>query len=109
MRQISSSFTCFVQVGAQTSIKTVEFDLPLVRNISVTQPLMVQNKISYVPKTWMTLKEPISVWSENNFTIQGVLEHLNVTKDHSDYLWRITRYIITCVSKLATVRIGFLK
>ncbi|WJZ87718.1 hypothetical protein VitviT2T_007081 [Vitis vinifera] len=79
------------KVGAQTSIKTVEFDLPLVRNISVTQPLMVQNKISYVPKTWMTLKEPISVWSENNFTIQGVLEHLNVTKDHSDYLWRITR------------------
>ncbi|KAL6343138.1 hypothetical protein AAG906_019681 [Vitis piasezkii] len=78
------------KVGAQTSIKTVEFDLPLVRNISVTQPLMVQNKISYVPKTWMTLKEPISVWSENNFTIQGVLEHLNVTKDHSDYLWRIT-------------------
>ncbi|KAJ9701106.1 hypothetical protein PVL29_006451 [Vitis rotundifolia] len=79
------------KVGAQTSIKTVEFDLPLFRNISVSQPLMVQNKISYVPRTWMTLKEPISVWSKNNFTIQGVLEHLNVTKDHSDYLWRITR------------------
>lgn len=41
----------------------------------------------------MTVKEPINLWSENNFTIQGILEHLNVTKDSSDYLWYITRYI----------------
>ena len=109
MRKISSSFTCFVQVRAQTSVKTVEFDLPPFQNISVTQPLMLQNKISSIPKAWMTLKEPIGIWGENNFTIQGLLEHLHVTKDNSDYLWHITRYILTCISKLATIRIGFLK
>lgn len=98
-----------MQVGAQTSVKAVESDLSLFHNISVTQPSMVQNKISQLPKTWMTLKESISVWSENNFTIQGILEHLNVTKDQSDYLWHFTRYTFTCTLDLAFMRIGFLK
>ena len=41
----------------------------------------------------MTMEEPTGIWSENNFTVPGILEHLNVTKDHSDYLWHLTRYI----------------
>lgn len=83
----------FGQVGAQTTIKSVEFDLPLYSGISTRQQLITKNEDLFITKSWMTVKEPISVWSENNFTVQGILEHLNVTKDLSDYLWHITRYI----------------
>lgn len=80
------------QVAAQTSIKTVEFDLPLSSDNSM-QKVMTENNGSYVAKSWMTVKEPVGIWGENNFTAQGILEHLNVTKDLSDYLWHLTRYI----------------
>lgn len=43
-------------------------------------------------QSWMTLMEPIGVWGKT-FTYQGILEHLNVTKDQSDYLWYTTRYV----------------
>lgn len=83
------------KVAAQTSIKMVDFDLPLFSNISVHQQFMVHNEVSYISKSWMTVKEPIGVWSENAFTVQGILEHLNVTKDYSDYLWYITRIYVS--------------
>lgn len=73
------------QVGTQTSIKRVNFDLPLYSVIS-------ENKSLHITKPWMTVEEPIGIWSENKFTVPGILEHLNVTKDHSDYLWHLTRY-----------------
>lgn len=81
------------QVGAQTSIKTGEFAFPLYSGISSQQQFITKNDDLFITKSWMTVKEPIGVWSENNFTVQGILEHLNVTKDQSDYLWHITRYI----------------
>ncbi|KAH9649787.1 Beta-galactosidase 9 [Citrus sinensis] len=82
-------------VSSQTSIKTVEFSLPLSPNISVPQQSMIESKLSSTSKSWMTVKEPIGVWSENNFTVQGILEHLNVTKDYSDYLWHITKIYVS--------------
>ncbi|KAH9680708.1 Beta-galactosidase 9 [Citrus sinensis] len=82
-------------VSSQTSIKTVEFSLPLSPNISVPQQSMIESKLSSTSKSWMTVKEPIGVWSENNFTVQGILEHLNVTKDYSDYLWHITQIYVS--------------
>lgn len=81
----------FTQVGAQTSIKMVEFELPLFSNISARQQFTVHDEVSYFSKSWMTVKEPIGIWSKKIFSVQGILEHLNVTKDHSDYLWYITR------------------
>ncbi|KAG2726457.1 hypothetical protein I3760_01G114000 [Carya illinoinensis] len=83
------------KVGAQTSIKTVEFELPLFSNISARQQFTVHDEVSYFSKSWMTVKEPIGIWSKKIFSVQGILEHLNVTKDHSDYLWYITRIYVS--------------
>lgn len=85
------SFQYLEQVGAQTSIKTTEFSLPFSRNVSVLQQLLSQDKVSAISGTWLTVKEPIGAWGEDNFTARGMLEHLNVTKDRSDYLWYMTR------------------
>lgn len=84
-------FVMIEQVAAQTSIKTVEFDLPLLSDNSVHPEMMKKNNGSFVAKSWLTVTEPVGIWSENNFTVQGILEHLNVTKDVSDYLWYLTR------------------
>ncbi|KAK9933102.1 hypothetical protein M0R45_020311 [Rubus argutus] len=83
------------KVGAQTSIKIVKFDLPPSSAVSAQKQFISKKKNSDAMKSWMTLEEPIGVWSENNFTVRGILEHLNVTKDHSDYLWHRTRIFVS--------------
>ncbi|XP_044478740.1 beta-galactosidase 9-like isoform X1 [Mangifera indica] len=83
------------KVTTQTSIKTAEFSLPHSRDLSILQKFVTSSEGSSVSKSWMTVKEPISLWSENSFTIQGILEHLNVTKDSSDYLWYMTRIYVS--------------
>ncbi|PON34329.1 Glycoside hydrolase [Parasponia andersonii] len=83
------------KVGAQTSIKSVDSVLPLSSDISLSEEVVTQNNGVYSTRSWTTIKEPIGVWSENNFTVQGILEHLNVTKDYSDYLWYITRLYVS--------------
>ena len=73
---------------------SVESALPLSSYISLRQQI-VENNSCYVKKSWMTFKEPIGIWSENNFTVQGILEHLNVTKDYYDYLSYMTRIYVS--------------
>ncbi|XP_057482890.1 beta-galactosidase 9 isoform X2 [Actinidia eriantha] len=82
------------KVGAQTSIKTTELSLPLSTNVSVLQQLPSQDEVSPLSETWVTVKEPIGAWGDDNFTVQGILQHLNVTKDISDYLWYMTRVYV---------------
>lgn len=82
------------KVAAQTHIKTVEFVLPL-SNSSLLPQFIVQNEDSPQSTSWLTAKEPITLWSEENFTVKGILEHLNVTKDESDYLWYFTRIYVS--------------
>ncbi|KAL8481118.1 hypothetical protein ACS0TY_027594 [Phlomoides rotata] len=83
------------EIGAQTSIKTVGVDVASYLNDPEPVKLMAPHEVEYISKTWEFVKEPIGVWSPRNFTHQGILEHLNVTKDQSDYLWYTTRIYIT--------------
>ncbi|KAL7209497.1 hypothetical protein ACSBR1_031106 [Camellia fascicularis] len=59
-----------------------------------------KDEVTYIAKTWLTVKEPIGAWGEDNFTVQGILEHLNVTKDRSDYLWYTTRIMVLSLRKI---------
>ncbi|XP_010522389.1 PREDICTED: beta-galactosidase 9 [Tarenaya hassleriana] len=83
------------KVGAQTSVKTAELVTPPFGSLSIMQKTMNEDDVSNISKSWMALKEPIGIWNENNFTFQGLLEHLNVTKDSSDYLWHKTRILVS--------------
>ncbi|KAL2249383.1 UNVERIFIED_CONTAM: Beta-galactosidase 9, partial [Sesamum indicum] len=77
-------------IGVQTSIKTTGLDVASYSNDPAPLKLMAPYEVDYISKTWKFLREPIGAWSDSNFTYQGILEHLNVTKDHSDYLWYST-------------------
>lgn len=81
-------------MSAQTSIKSAAVDPSLHSKIYLQQKIKNQNDFSTLTKSWMSLAEPITIWSNDSFTVQGILEHLNVTKDDSDYLWLFTRYML---------------
>ncbi|XP_052620638.1 beta-galactosidase 9 [Lactuca sativa] len=83
------------KVGAQTSIKVVDFEPTLSAKTSTPNHFMIQKEVPLISESWMTFKEPIGAWGDDNFTFKGVLEHLNVTKDQSDYLWYITRIYVS--------------
>lgn len=83
------------KIGAQTSIKSAEFNMPYPAKAYVSQQVMFQENLPLISKYWVTIKEPIGAWSKEKFTAKGILEHLNVTKDNSDYLWYITRIHIS--------------
>ncbi|CAL5347714.1 unnamed protein product [Camellia sinensis] len=48
--------------GAQTSIKKTEFSSLLSTNVSVLRQLPSQDEVTYISKTWLTVKEPIGAW-----------------------------------------------
>ena len=73
----------------------------------VPQRLTFEEEVTYIANDWVTWKEPIGLWGKNNFTSPSILEHLNVTKDKSDYLWYTTRsgtiVILTIMFKVMDV------
>lgn len=79
------------QVGAQTSVFTFESGSPSHSSRHKPSLLLPGVDGSYFSGTWWTSKEIIGTWGGESFATQGILEHLNVTKDSSDYLWYTTR------------------
>ncbi|EMS56907.1 Beta-galactosidase 15 [Triticum urartu] len=77
-------------VGAQTSVFTFESGSPSHSSRHKPSLLLPGVDGSYFSSTWWTSKEIIGTWGGESFATQGILEHLNVTKDTSDYLWYTT-------------------
>ncbi|KAL8166954.1 hypothetical protein V2J09_008453 [Rumex salicifolius] len=83
------------KIGAQTSIEDVAFDASHFMPINPLESVLSSDNTSSGLKNWEMINEPIGVWSGDNLTVQGILEHLNVTKDSSDYLWYCTRVYVS--------------
>ncbi|TVU50514.1 hypothetical protein EJB05_01887 [Eragrostis curvula] len=83
------------RVGTQTSVFSVESGSPAYSSRQTPGVLSLVGKSPYLSSTWWTSKEPIGTWGDDNFSAEGILEHLNVTKDISDYLWYTTRVKIS--------------
>ncbi|XP_074276233.1 beta-galactosidase 9 isoform X2 [Silene latifolia] len=82
------------KVGAQTSIKEIQSNLHHPSSAS-QHVLLFRNGPSLISKSWMRLDESVGVWINGSFAVHGILEHLNVTRDSSDYLWHFTRIYIS--------------
>lgn len=63
---------CYFQVGSQTAI--VEM---LHENIKILG--------------WDVFVEKAGIWGEADFSEQGFVDHINTTRDSTDYLWYTTR------------------
>lgn len=42
---------------------------------------------------WEVFKEIAGIWGEPDFVKSGLVDHINTTKDTTDYLWYTTRLV----------------
>jgi hypothetical protein len=45
------------------------------------------------PDQWSIFTEKIGIWDKNDFVRNGFVDHINTTKDSTDYLWHTTRLV----------------
>lgn len=57
------------------------------KNKRVTTPVQVFN----VPDKWEVFRETIPAFSGTSLKANALLEHTNLTKDKTDYLWYTSR------------------
>nr|GEZ38686.1 beta-galactosidase 10 [Tanacetum cinerariifolium] len=74
------------KVGSQTS--TVEMVSDRLQ-LSLTSPNKDMKAVS-----WGIYVEKAGIWGEPDFTRNGFVDHINATKDTTDYLWHTTRLTV---------------
>ncbi|XP_078441584.1 beta galactosidase 9 isoform X2 [Wolffia australiana] len=90
------------KISSQVSIRENKDPLRYLRTVLSRDT--IQNENSYMSENWTYFKEPICRWQDSSFTAEGILEHLNVTKDISDYLWYVTRVNLSEDTSLLDVK-----
>lgn len=45
---------------------------------------------------WQVFKENAGIWEVADFVKKGLVDHINTTKDTTDYLWYTTRLVSLC-------------
>ncbi|KAL8210305.1 hypothetical protein R6Q57_007037 [Mikania cordata] len=74
------------KVGSQTStIKMIP---------ELFQPSIVQPNTGLKALDWEIFVEKAGIWGEADFTKSGFVDHINTTKDTTDYLWHTTRLYV---------------
>lgn len=74
------TFSSYLKVVAQRNIGDHSFS----RKTNFNEMLLVSS-------AWSWHIEEVGVSGNNSFTVPGLLEQINTTKDTSDYLWYTTR------------------
>lgn len=81
--QVSLSF--ILQVGSQTSVvEMIPTDL---------QPSVTDSSKRLKGLQWDVFQEKAGIWSTADFKKNGLVDHINTTKDTTDYLWYTTRCV----------------
>lgn len=52
---------------------------------------------------WEVFKETAGVWGVADFTKNGFVDHINTTKDATDYLWYTTRLVSLSVDSITII------
>lgn len=77
-------------IGILQDCKTLIYQTAKVnvaKNMRVTTPVQLFN----VPDKWEVFRESIPTFSDTTLKTNALLEHTNLTKDKSDYLWYTSR------------------
>ncbi|KAE9604191.1 putative beta-galactosidase [Lupinus albus] len=61
---------------------------------SVVEMIPEELKESGKPVKWSVFKENTGIWGNGDFVQNGFVDHVNTTKDISDYLWHTTSVIV---------------
>ncbi|XP_076901301.1 beta-galactosidase 3-like [Bidens hawaiensis] len=82
--------------------KNVVFNTAKVRSQTSTvemvpellQPSMASPNKDLKASNWEIFVEKAGIWGEADFTVNGFVDHINTTKDTTDYLWLTTRLFV---------------
>ncbi|KAH0940255.1 hypothetical protein HID58_007716, partial [Brassica napus] len=72
------------------------------KNMRVTTPVQVFN----VPDKWEVFRESIPTFSDTPLKTNALLEHTNLTKDRTDYLWYTLSRVHLARTRLSTLSSG---
>ncbi|KAJ0238258.1 Beta-galactosidase 6 [Hirschfeldia incana] len=78
-------------IGILEDCKTLVYETAKVnvaKNVRVTTPVKMFN----VPDKWEMFRESMPTFSDTTLKTNALLEHTNLTKDRSDYLWYTSRF-----------------
>lgn len=56
------------------------------------QPSVVSPHKDLKAISWEVYVEKAGIWGKADFTRNGFVDHINTTKDTTDYLWHTTRF-----------------
>ncbi|KAI3984015.1 hypothetical protein MKX01_035142 [Papaver californicum] len=76
-------------VSILPNCKNVAFNTAKVGFLSSTVEMVPEN-LQASPLQWNVFTEKAGVWGEADFTKHGLVDHMNATKDTTDYLWYTT-------------------
>ena len=65
------------------------------------QPSLVPSNKDLKGLQWETFVEKAGIWGEADFVKNGFVDHINTTKDTTDYLWYTVRLVSLRVKLLA--------
>jgi hypothetical protein len=58
------------------------------------QPTMASPNKGVKALKWEVFVETAGIWGEADFIKNGFVDHINTTKDTTDYLWYTTRFVL---------------
>ncbi|GJU15476.1 beta-galactosidase 10 [Tanacetum coccineum] len=74
--------------------KTVVFNTAKVGSQTSTIEMVSERNKDMKAVSWGIYVEKAGIWGEPDFTRNGFVDHINATKDTTDYLWHTTRLTI---------------
>lgn len=84
-----------LQVGSQTSvIEMIPADL---------QPSVKAPNKDLKGLQWDVFTEKAGIWDDADFTKNGLVDHINSTRDTTDYLWYTTRLVYSILLALSSI------
>lgn len=76
----------FQQVGTTTSIVEMASEK--------LQPSVTSAENNSNALNWEVFVEKAGIWDKDDFVKNGLVDHINTTKDTTDYLWYTTRFVV---------------
>jgi hypothetical protein len=64
-----------------------------VRSQTLMMDMVPETLQASKPDQWSIFTEKNGIWDKNDFVQNGLVDHINTTKDSTDYLWYMTRFV----------------
>lgn len=71
------------------------FNLQVGSQTSVVEMIPTDLQQDFKGPQWDVFTEKAGIWDAADFTQNGLVDHINTTKDTTDYLWYTTRFVNT--------------